>query len=885
MLQAAAARQARRGLTDAPGGAGGTAGAPQESLWYFIELDPENEREPLRRRGPFTVDEFRGLWKQGKLTEESYVWAAGMDDFKPLKGVGELLGQFSAGGPAAPQVDFGRASWYYKDKMGVKLGPSVLDTMKIMWDFKEVDENTLVHTDGMDDFKPICELPELHKALATGNIPNPALPALEAPVPAIPAMDESISFPVSSVPALPAPPSFAQPDSAEALSKAEQQKVELSATKALLEATQAELKVKEATLKAKQEVRAGAGLPQGAGPRSPWTPPPPRPAGDLTESEFDEDDEEYEKLMSSVKVNLNREVPRGAESVNPMFRQKPKGASPAAKSPGGRPVTGRPLTTRAIVDEPVEQRAVEESFGEKMRARFAKDPGEDKAPGFQALPPVTWSTQTPQAAISSEPVTQQTIYSVFKSEMKTLEDEYRRCRDKLEREYESRHAYLTAQLVEEHNKVKHVNKQYQRVKDVMEDDIAQLEQEQRRLQLLEQQLAEAQTRVNSEVEVMRLKLEEDNVKTAEYLDQQKAALESEQQAHKREKEAIRKEYDKLDTARQAVLVEKRAIEEELEESRAEMMKGREKVDDDIKEFDVYKKELEKLHDTRQLILQEEQEEFIKNRAVEMAKLQDMQTMAAQEIEAAEERLADLEKQRTEIEYDNAQRSSYLDIHQKKLEEDRKSFETYRAQMEGELEAEREKLKEHIRALEARETMNSDLLDTDRRRLLREKESLAAEVEAERSRLEEQRIEQARKTMEMQQQIRKLQDQLLSHGYGFGTPLMRSAAPTPGGMASMMAATPSAKRMATPAAVASSSKPGGGLRCYVNVAEPNNLLGEVSITSTMTLGALRKVVQSRFGLPTTFKMKRRKVPIRAAQDHHLARDFFKDLQDDYLVVDY
>ena len=64
----------------------------------------------------------------------------------------------------------------------------------------------------------------------------------------------------------------------------------------------------------------------------------------------------------------------------------------------------------------------------------------------------------------------------------------------------------------------------------MDDDIAQLEQEQRRLQLLEQQLAEAQTRVNSEVEVMRLKLEEDNVKTAEYLDQQKAALESERKS-------------------------------------------------------------------------------------------------------------------------------------------------------------------------------------------------------------------------------------------------------------------------------------------------------------------------------------------------------------------
>ena len=81
--------------------------------------------------------------------------------------------------------------------------------------------------------------------------------------------------------------------------------------------------------------------------------------------------------------------------------------------------------------------------------------------------------------------------------------------------------------------------------------------------------------------------------------------------------------------------------------------------------------------------------------------------------------------------------------------------------------------------------------------------------------------------------------------------------------------------------------GGGpssIKVYVNVPTEMNLLGEVTLTKGTSLGNLRNIVQSRFGLPKSFQMKRKKVPIRGAQDHHLAMDFFKSM-DDYIIVEY
>ena len=229
------------------------------------------------------------------------------------------------------------------------------------------------------------------------------------------------------------------------------------------------------------------------------------------------------------------------------------------------------------------------------------------------------------------------------------------------------------------------------------------------------------------------------------------------------------------------------------------------------------------------------------------------------------------------EYDYTTKGSYLEIHQQKLENDRKAFEEYRAQMEAELDDERRKLRDHVQAVEAREQMNNDLLDTDKRKLVREKEALAAEVQAEKYRIDEERINQARKTVEMQQQIRKLQDQLVA--------IHPAAGRAFAAVDSSLMQPPAMPSFVPPSA---SSEPGminrTFVKVYVHSGDDSNYLGNVELTPAATVGDLRGKIKDKFSLPATFKLKRRKIPIRSAQDHHLAADFLKS-QDDFLVVDY
>lgn len=890
----------------------------------------------MKRRGAFTFAEFQALWREGKLTEESYVWAQGMDDFQPLRtvpGLAESLMTLGAptsvaaqGGTPRPAMDVTKGSFFYKDKSGVRLGPSVLDTMKIMWDFKEIDENTEVFAEGlMEGFQPVSKVPELHRALATGQAGGP----LAGGATGLSAGSRA------AAPALPDFPSFDVSLKADGLgpgaganASEERQKVELAATRSLLEAAKAEIRAKEATIGALHAggaagvgAGAGGGGPAAATPRtavslaprgakSPWTPPPPRPSGDLTESEYDEDDD-YQ--------NPGAEAANGVvESANPIYTGGMLGSASSAGAPvvspqagsrglrGASPAKSGRNTVQLRSMQVLEEPEAPQTLSQRIKARqtergVVEAPSE---PPITSLPAFSLGTGAPQARTggraSPTQATQQSIYGVFKSEMRTLEEEHARCRENLEREYESRRGILNKALLEEDAKLKKVQEQYNRVKGCMDQDLLELEKESRRLAAVEQSLAEARSRVDAEVDVMRLKLEEENEQTKENLKAEQLAMETARETMRKEREAMRREYDKLEAAKQAALREKHLIEEDIVEQRTEVERGRKRVDEDIQEFEAYKLDVERLHNTRSLLLKEEQEEFAKKRAVEVQRLESLQDTAGAEADAAEQRLNEVEKQRSEIEYESAQRSSYLDIHQAKLEEDRRSFETYRAQMEAELESERAKLREHLKTLEAREHMNSDLLDTDRRKLIREKDALAREVETERHRLEEQRIEQARKIVELQQHNRRLQDQLLQFSAGGGaapsagnytarrsgmmSPTPQSRAPPPSARrGSPSLATPHAPSFSTAAPTPRTVGP-TSIKVYVNVATEINLLGEVTLTKGTSVGNLRNIIQSRFGLPKSYQMKRKKVPIRVAQDHHLAMDFFKSA-DDYIVVEY
>ena len=467
------------------------------------------------------------------------MWAQGMDDFKPLRtvpGLAEALMTLGApnsvaaqGGAPRPAMDVTKGSFFYKDKSGVRLGPSVLDTMKIMWDFKEIDENTEVFAEGlMEGFEPVRKVPELHRALATGQAAGGGLGGAGAGAPGV------------TTPVLPAFPSFDTSVKADGLglgglgngaaAASERQKVELAATRSLLEATKTELRAKEATIKHMATPgKGGAGsnplatprtavssAPRGA--KSPWTPPPPRPTGDLTESEYDEDDDYQDPgpgqeaangVVESTNPIYAGKAPAGRAAFSPTLSPPAGSRSRRGPSPTRSGRAGPQLRSLSVLDEP----EAPQTLSQRIKSRQNDRGGADIAPqepAITSLPTFSLGGGAPEARTggraSPTQATQQSIYGVFKSQMRTLEEEHHRCRDNLEREYESRRTILNKALVEEDGKLKKVQEQYQRVKGCMDQDLLELEKESRRLAAVEQSLAEARSRVDAEVDVMRLKL-------------------------------------------------------------------------------------------------------------------------------------------------------------------------------------------------------------------------------------------------------------------------------------------------------------------------------------------------------------------------------------------
>ena len=132
-------------------------------MWYYIEVvdDPTDDTQ-VKRIGPLNLGELRQVYQAGKLSDETYMWCDGMgEDFKQLKDLSDLrtalmTGDMASGGGGdgtsrivalSEKIDLQRASWYYKDKMGAKQGPTVFNTLKLIWDFgDDVDESTPVFT-------------------------------------------------------------------------------------------------------------------------------------------------------------------------------------------------------------------------------------------------------------------------------------------------------------------------------------------------------------------------------------------------------------------------------------------------------------------------------------------------------------------------------------------------------------------------------------------------------------------------------------------------------------------------------------------------------------------------------------------------------------------
>ena len=110
------------------------------------------------------------MWQAGSIDADTYVWLEGkMPDFAQVKTLPELYGTLKAAGGKGGAINARKAMWYYKDEAGAKQGPHFIDSLRIMYDFKEIGDATPVFTPGMDDFKPLAEVKELKDALSSAN--------------------------------------------------------------------------------------------------------------------------------------------------------------------------------------------------------------------------------------------------------------------------------------------------------------------------------------------------------------------------------------------------------------------------------------------------------------------------------------------------------------------------------------------------------------------------------------------------------------------------------------------------------------------------------------------------------------------------------------------
>ena len=60
------------------------------------------------------------------------------------------------------------------------------------------------------------------------------------------------------------------------------------------------------------------------------------------------------------------------------------------------------------------------------------------------------------------------------------------------------------------------------------------------------------------------------------------------------------------------------------------------------------------------------------------------------------------------------------------------------------------------------------------------------------------------------------------------------------------------------------------------------VGDVALTRDTTVGALRSSLRAQFTLPAGFRLRRRRVPIAAGEDHRAALDFFRGAGDAVVV---
>ena len=119
--------------------------------------------------GPFTIDQLKADWRQGKINEQTYYWVAGMDGWKALA---EIQSQLKEPEPApapvpppAPAVEEDTTD-YYLFENNQQTGPFRISKLKERYKGGEINDATFFWRNGLDTWKPLKDISDKLKPKA-----------------------------------------------------------------------------------------------------------------------------------------------------------------------------------------------------------------------------------------------------------------------------------------------------------------------------------------------------------------------------------------------------------------------------------------------------------------------------------------------------------------------------------------------------------------------------------------------------------------------------------------------------------------------------------------------------------------------------------------------
>ena len=840
--------------------------------------------------------------------------AEGMNDFRQIREVPEMemaLTSAAASGKVYPggavSVVTRDSSWKCKNGAGEVSGPVTTETLKVWWDYEQINETTLVVTEGMSAYAPVCEVPELFKALALAD------PGATAAAPASePAKEHELWR-------QPSPPRHDQyhqahpernsaPDAHDRPNERGHRSTDARTTaSALATAAAAEAAAREARSESLR--RASSGLAANAIPQQQWQPPRththsspylPFPASAPTSSltpvvSRDHASAAFPEAAPAQSADIFASTPaqpwsaamqrrhtEAASSTRPppqsLLSSRAQSVAPAAalasimkRQPPSQPQRSAPSQPNALggaprylslgarfdecgVDDEDDDDAVATNKVSRKVLFRGMRPDDVGAAAGVAQPLATAASSHSGVGVVKRAMSKAgtgvigqigQMYGALQEEMQSLESEYARLKTHLHEDYTRYFKTLETALAESEQKLRRAREQTRELKAQARAEEESIARQRHELEAL------AATADRTRADAERVAAADAAVKA-------------------REAEV---------SAREETLA---AAGHELAAQRAAFERSRDEADKRWADADAQLAASTAALDSRAADLDAEYKRCV----------------------AAKDALRE-ETERMELE--GRRREALIAEGESRLDADIRAFEAARAEQQASLDEDRRKVREHVDALEKYKEMNKEMLEADRAALRNEREALRARLGEERDRAaaRARREEDARAAASTTSPFdgEQRREQPFHHaayagvGVGGGSRVLSSASslrylntPNPPMRAHAAYEVYSNGGSAPPApasaAAAAAADAGAMLVPVFRGGQPEEgatRVGDVALTSDTTVGSLRAALQSQFQLPAGFQLRKRRVPIHPTQDHHAALDFFSD-RSSAIVVD-